>query len=50
MVQLQQKEEGEKKGTSRTGKVNGRRGKEADEVQRLWGMMYADDAGIVSRS
>ena len=28
MVQLQRKEEGEKKGTSRTGKVDGRRGRE----------------------
>ena len=50
MVQLQRKEKGEKKGTSRTGKVDGRRGKEWEEVQRLWGMLYADDAGIVSRS
>ena len=51
MVQLQRKEEYEKEVTSRTtGKVDGRRGKEGDEVQRLWGMLYADDAGIVSRS
>ena len=53
MVQLQRKEEGEKKGTSHTGKVDGRRGKEGEKVQkvqRLWGMLYADDAGIVSRS
>eukprot|EP00904_Undaria_pinnatifida_P003152 jgi/Undpi1/12838/HiC_scaffold_7.g02505.m1 len=50
MVQPQRKEEGEKKGTSRTGKVDGRRGKDGEEVQRLWGMLYADDAGIVSRS
>ena len=50
MVQLQRKEEGKEKGTSRTGKVDGRRGKEGMEVQRLWGMLYADDAGIVSRS
>ena len=50
MVQLQRKEEDEKKGTSRTGKVDGRRGKEGDEVQRLWRMLYADDAGIISRS
>ena len=35
MVQLQRKEEGEKKGTSRTGKVDERRGKEGEEVQRL---------------
>ena len=35
MVQLQRKEEGEKKGISRTGKVDGRRGKEGGEVQRL---------------
>ena len=50
MVQRQRKEEGENKGTSRTGKVDERRGKGGDEVQRLWGMLYADDAGIVSRS
>ena len=50
MVQLQRKEKGEKKCTSRTGKVDGRRGKEAKEVQRFWGMLYADDAGIVSQS
>ena len=48
MVQLQRKEKGEKMGTSRTGKVDGRRGKEGEEVQTLWGMLYADDAGIVS--
>ena len=50
MVQLQRKEKGEKKGTSSTGKVDGWRGKEGEEVQRLWAMLYADDAGIVSRS
>ena len=50
MVQLQRKEKGEKKGNSRTGNVNGRRGKEGEEVQRLWSMLYADHAGIVSRS
>ena len=49
-VQLQRKERTEKKGTSRTGKVDGRRGKEGEEVHRLCGMLYADDAGIVSRS
>ena len=50
MVQLQRKEKGEKKGTSRTGKVDGQRGKEGETVQRLWGVLYADDAGIISRS
>ena len=35
MVQRQRKEKGEKKGTSRTGKVDGRGGKEGEEVQRL---------------
>ena len=51
MVQLQRKKEkGEKKGTSRTGKVDGRGGKEGEEVPRLLGILYADDAGIVSRS
>ena len=49
-MQLQRKEKGEKKGTSRTGKVDGRRGQEGEKVQRLWGMLYADDAGIVSQS
>ena len=34
MVQLQRKEKGEMKGTSRTGNVDGRRGEE-EEVQRL---------------
>eukprot|EP00904_Undaria_pinnatifida_P002098 jgi/Undpi1/1188/HiC_scaffold_10.g04650.m1 len=38
MVQLQRNNErGEKRGTSRTGKADGRRGKEEDGVQRLWG-------------
>ena len=50
MMQLQRKKKGERKGTSRTGKVDRQRGKEEEEVQRLWGMLYADDAGIVSRS
>ena len=49
MVQFQRKEKGETKGSSRTGKVDGRGGKE-EEMQRLWGMHYADDAGIASRS
>ena len=31
-------------------KSTGGGGKEGEEVQRLWGMLYADDAGIVSRS
>ena len=48
-AQLQRKKKVEKKGNSR--KVNGRRRKEEEEeVQRLWGTLYADDAGIVSRS
>ena len=50
MVQLQRKEKSEKKGTSRTGKVDRRKALEGEEVQRSWGMLYADDAGIVSRS
>ena len=48
MVQLQRKDKGEKD-TSRTGKVDGRRGKE-EEVQRLWGVLYGGDASIASRS
>ena len=44
MVQLQRKKEkGEKKGTSRSGRVDGRRGAEEEEVQRLLGMLYTDD-------
>ena len=39
-----------KGGRREAGKVDGRREKEGEEVQRLWGMLYADDAGIVSRS
>ena len=31
-------------------KSTGGGGKEEEEVPRLWGMLYADDAGIVSRS
>ena len=50
MVQLQRKEKGKKKGNSRTGKVDGRRGEEGEEAQRLWGMLCADGAGNVSRS
>ena len=50
MVQLQRKAEGGKKGASRTGEVDGRWGKEGVGVQRLWGMLYADNTGIVSRS
>ena len=51
MVQLQRKKEkGEKKDTSRTEQVDGRRGKEEEEPQRLWCMLYAEDVGIVSRS
>ena len=49
-AQLQRNEKGEKKGTSRTGKVDEQRGKEGGKVQRLWDMLYADDADIVSRS
>ena len=42
VVQLQRKEKGEKQGTSRTGKVDGRMGKkkEGEEVQRLWIILY----------
>ena len=51
MVQLHRnKETGEMKGTPRTGKVDGRGGTQEEEVQRLWGMLYADDAGTVSRT
>ena len=50
MVQLhRKKQKGERNGTSRTGKVGGWRGK-GEEVQRVSRVLYADDAGIVSRS
>ena len=39
---------GKKKGRARTGRVDGQRKEE--EAQTLWGMLYADDTGIVSRS
>ena len=50
MVHLQRKEKGEKKGTLRTSNIDGRRGGEGEEMQKLWDMLYADNAGIVSRS
>ena len=44
-------DKGEKKGTPRAIKVDQQGGEEEEkEAQRLWGMLYADDAGIVSRS
>ena len=49
-VRLQRMAKGEKRSPSRTGKVDGRRWKEGEEVQILWGMLYADDACIVSRA
>ena len=51
MVQLQIKKEkgGGKKGGARAGRVDGQR-KEKEEAQTLWGMLYADDVDIVSRS
>ena len=48
MVRLQQKEEGEKRGTPRAGKLDGQGGKE--EVLKVWGMLYADHADTVSQS
>ena len=51
MVQLQRKEEGEKKGTSRAGKIDGLGEKEEEnEVQRLCDMLCDDIAHIVFRS
>ena len=49
VVQLQRKKDkgGEKKGRARAGSVDGQR--KGEEVQTLWGMLHADDAGIVSR-
>ena len=50
MVQLKERRRvGEKKrGRVRAGRVEGQRKEE--EAQTLWGMLYADDAGIVSQS
>ena len=46
MVQIQrQKEKGGKKEGRHGPEVDGQRKKE--EAQTLWGMLYADDAGIV---
>ena len=46
---LREKEEGGKKeGRARAGRVDGQKKEEA--AQTLWGMLYADDAGFVSRS
>ena len=54
MVQIQRKERrrGGYKGKPRSGKVDrwGEKEEEEVEAQRLWGMLYADDAGIVSQS
>ena len=47
-VRLQQKK-GEKNITSHACKVDGRRGQD-QEVQILYGMLYVDNAGIISRS
>ena len=50
MVQLQRKKEkgGKRRGRARAGRADGQRKEE--EAQTLWGMLYADDAAIVSRS
>ena len=50
MVQLLRKKEkgGKKERSARAGKVDGQKKEEA--AQTLWGMLYADDAGVVSRS
>ena len=52
MVQLQRKKgKSEKKGTLHAqAKSTGGGEKGGGDVQRLWGMLFADDAGIVSRS
>ena len=47
----QRKEKRENKSKARASKVDGRGGEEEEEeAQELWGMLYANDAGIVSRS
>ena len=48
MVQLERKKDkGEKKGNPRARKVHGREKEEEEVTQELWGMLYADYAGIV---
>ena len=49
MVQLLRKKEkgGKKEGRAPAGRVDGQKKEEA--AQTLWGMLYADDAGIESR-
>ena len=42
------KRQGNKRGRARAGIVD--RQRKEEEVQTLWGMLYADDTGIVSRS
>ena len=48
MVQLLRKKEkgGKKERSARAGKVDGQKKEEA--AQTLWGMLYAEDVGIVS--
>ena len=49
MVQLLRRREGRKRvGRARAGRDDGQRKEE--EAQTLWGILYADDAGTVSRS
>ena len=50
MVQLQRKEEKreQKRARARSGRVD--RQRKEEEAQTMWGMLYADDVGIVSRS
>ena len=48
MVELPRKEEKrEKKSAPRTGKVDRRGVKDEEELQRLWCVLYAEDADIV---
>ena len=49
MVQIQRKEKGRgKRWRARAGRVDGQ--EKEEETQTLWGILYADDAGIVPRS
>ena len=50
VVQLHRNEKCVKKGTSRTGGVDRRRGEEGGRVHKLWGVLCTDDADIVPRS
>ena len=48
LLRMKKEKGGKKEGRAPAGRVDGQKKEEA--AQTLWGMLYADDAGIVSRS